>query len=126
MLFVGRGARRGRGGPPGFTRFPRLVEPALLYLLVNRGGAHGYDLIDQVNRLAICDTEVDAGAVYRALRDMEDNGLVRSTWDTTRRGPAKRDYEVTQTGIAHLKAWADILRRRGEMMVAFADDCDNL
>ncbi|NSW56723.1 MAG: helix-turn-helix transcriptional regulator [Armatimonadetes bacterium] len=103
-----------------------MVEPALLYLLAKRDSTHGYDLIQQANELGICETTVDAGAVYRALRQLEDAGLVESTWDTTGGGPARRDYAVTDAGRAHLKAWADVLRRRAEMMSRFAQLCDEI
>ena len=124
------GSRGGRGfgptGPPRFGKLPRLVEPALLYLLAKSGRTHGYDLINEANRLAVCDTAVDAAAVYRALRQMEEGGLVRSAWDTARGGPARRDYEITPAGRTHLKAWAEMLRRRGQAMLEFATACDEL
>ena len=122
----GPGGGRGRGGGGGFGRFPRLVEPALLYLLAQSDTTHGYDLIAQANDLAICDTVVDAGAVYRALRGMEGEGLVASDWDTSRGGPAQRDYSITPQGRAHLQSWAEVLRRRGETMLGFARLCDEL
>jgi len=102
------------------------VEPALLYLLSKKERAHGYDLIAQANELAICDTVVDAAAVYRVLRQMEEGGLAQSDWDTSGGGPAKRVYEITPAGEEHLKAWADTLRRRAQSMLDFAGECDSL
>jgi len=105
---------------------PRLVEPTLLYLLAKTNKAHGYDLIEQANELPVCDTTVDAGAVYRVLRQMEASGLVASSWDTEGGGPARRDYEITVAGKTHLNAWAEMLRRRGESMLRFANDAETV
>lgn len=122
-----RGGRgHGQGGQGCFGRFPRLVEPALLYLLTKSDSVHGYDLIEQANALGICETTVDAGAVYRALRQLEEAGLVESAWDTSGGGPARRDYQVTDAGRAHLKAWAEVLRARAQMMTRFAELCEEI
>jgi len=120
------GPGMGRGGPPRFGKLSRMVEPALLYLLARDGKSHGYDLIARANELAICDTAVDAGAVYRSLRQIEDSGLVLSDWDTSRGGPARRDYEITPAGRTHLKAWVEMLRRRGQAMLEFSAAYDKL
>ena len=95
-------------------------------MIAKAGRAHGYDLINEANRLTVCDTTVDAAAVYRTLRHMEENGLTRSTWDTAGGGPARRQYQITPAGKAHLKAWAEMLRRRGQTMLEFSAACDEL
>lgn len=82
------------------------LQPCLLVLLVERGD-HGYDLVNRLRELHVVDG--DAGAVYRALRGLERNGLVRSTWQTSAAGPARRTYEVTDAGRADLARQADLL-----------------
>lgn len=43
-----------------------------------------------------------AGTVYPILQRLESLGWIQSSWesDTTRRGPRRRFYEVTQAGAA--------------------------
>ena len=58
------------------ARVERFAEPALL-LLVSQGSTHGYELLERLPSL-IGEERVDVGNVYRALRALEDDGLVVS------------------------------------------------
>jgi PadR family transcriptional regulator PadR len=107
-------------------KLSRLVEPALLYLLSHGEAAHGYDLLEAVNGLGLSDVPIDPGTVYRHLRALEADGFVVSQWDTGSAGPARRVYEVTEAGQERLDEWAQVLTRRGEAMVAFAERCKTL
>jgi PadR family transcriptional regulator PadR len=82
------------------------LQPCLLLLLRERSD-HGYDLVNRLRVLHAVDG--DAGAVYRALRGLEKAGMVRSSWQTSEAGPARRTYQVTPLGIATLDRQADIL-----------------
>ena len=63
--------------------------------LLAGGPAHGYAIVGELTDLGITTGAVDVGQVYRTLRDLEEAGQVRSTWQTGT-GPARRDYEVTE------------------------------
>ena len=56
---------------------------------------------------------VDGGRVpQRTLRQMENDGLCESKWDTTNGGgPARRVYSITDTGEAYLEFWAKALEQ---------------
>lgn len=83
----------------------RLVRPAMLTLLA-REPLHGYELRKRCEGLALFHGQPpDAAGLYRALREMEDEGLVLGAWDTPGRGPAKRRYAITLTGQACLSRW---------------------
>jgi len=97
-----------------------LVEPTLLYLLAKRGMTHGYEMVAEANRLGLSDGEIDAGAVYRTLRQMERDGLVCSTWHTGGGGPARRTYELTPAGRDRLREWSAVIGRLAARMVEFA------
>jgi DNA-binding PadR family transcriptional regulator len=58
-------------------------------LLLSEGQSHGYDLLV---RLADFGVKVDPGGLYRTLRAFEREGLVRSRWETSDAGPARRTY----------------------------------
>jgi PadR family transcriptional regulator, regulatory protein PadR len=84
------------------------IQPWLL-LLLSEAGAHGYDLLERLNENV--DTRgVDPGFLYRTLRQFEEDGLVKSSWDVEGRGPARRVYEITPDGVEYLHAWADHIR----------------
>jgi poly-beta-hydroxybutyrate-responsive repressor len=82
----------------------RFLQPCLL-LLIGESPGHGYDLLE---RLADFGFERDPGGLYRALRSMEGEGLVRSEWQQSAAGPGRRRYELTVTGLERLQssAWA--------------------
>jgi hypothetical protein len=89
---------RRRIGPGEYdvrARVERFGEPAVLLLLRERP-AHGYDLLEQLPKLT--GERVDMGNLYRFLRLLEAEGLVRSEWDDAAPGPSKRIYELTDEG----------------------------
>ncbi len=89
------------------------VQPRLLLLLVQQPD-YGYALLERLGDEPGM-PGVDPGLLYRTLRQMEREGLTRSTWDTEGQGPARRRYEVTPEGVEMLHAWAvriDQTRRR--------------
>lgn len=71
------------------------LRPCLLLLLAE-GTSHGYELLDQVGALGL--DRVDPGGLYRCLRAMDEEGLVRSAWEPSATGPARRTYQLTEEG----------------------------
>ncbi len=100
-------------------RVERFVEPVVL-LLLGEGGEHGYELLDRVAQL-IPGERIDMGNLYRLLRALEEDGLVRSEWDESLPGPAKRTYELTDEGRDLLRAWAKALRETQSVVQGFLD-----
>jgi PadR family transcriptional regulator PadR len=112
MRFTGRGPRtrfHHAGRWHVRSRIERFVEPALL-LLLSEQPAHGYELVEPVSQL-VPDERVDMGNLYRVLRALEEDGLVRSEWDAAAPGPAKRRYELTPQGRELLRAWVKALQQ---------------
>jgi len=79
--------------PVGLPR--NYLRPCLLLLLAE-GTSHGYELLNQISALGL--DRVDPGGLYRCLRAMDEEGLVRSTWAPSTSGPARRTYELTDEG----------------------------
>lgn len=92
------------------ARVERFSEPALLLLLRERPGAHGYELLEALGELAGAGRS-DMGNLYRLLRALEDEELVRSQWDEAAPGPARRRYWLTPVGERLLREWAGALAR---------------
>jgi poly-beta-hydroxybutyrate-responsive repressor len=109
--------RPGRWGVRG--RVERFVEPAVLLVLAEAPG-HGYDLKEQVLELAGGD-RADVTNLYRVLRQLEIEGIVRSSWDTTGGGPARRVYRLTKHGRVLLDQWAVALRELSTTVDRFVD-----
>jgi PadR family transcriptional regulator, regulatory protein PadR len=100
-------------------RVERFVEPALLLLLAERR-AHGYELLERIAEL-IPGERVDMGNLYRLLRALEEDGIVRSEWDESVPGPAKRTYELTDEGRDLLRAWAKALAQTQVVVQSFIE-----
>lgn len=94
------------------------LQPCLLLLLRERPD-HGYELAARLKPMH--DGDGDAGGVYRALRGLERNGLVRSEWETSDVGPARRTYHVTPAGIDSLAQQARGLQTIHEALHVFLE-----
>jgi PadR family transcriptional regulator PadR len=106
----------GRCCPPGgWVR--GFIQPWLLLLLLQKP-SYGYELMERLAQ----DEETpdsDPGLLYRTLRQLEEEGLVRSAWDTEGRGPARRLYQVTPEGVEYIHAWAIKIRRTRQRLDRF-------
>jgi PadR family transcriptional regulator, regulatory protein PadR len=89
------------------ARVERFAEPAVL-LLLREHSVHGYELLEQLPELT--GERVDMGNLYRFLRLLEAEEIVRSDWDDDAPGPSKRVYELTDEGRVLLDAWTGALR----------------
>lgn len=117
-----RGRRRkwmgGKGRVPCPTRIYRFMEPCLL-LLLHRGSSHGYSLQDELKEFGFAEAPVDPSMVYRALREMEAQGLVASAWDTEGSGPPRRVYQLTRQGNQYLAQWVADLQETDRVLHSF-------
>lgn len=99
-----RRSDEGMAAPAGLPR--NLIVPYTLLFLKN-WSAHGYQILQTLAMLGFA--AVDPATVYRALRQMEREGLVLSSWETGVSGPARRTYQITQNGEEFLGQWAEAL-----------------
>lgn len=121
------GHHRGRGRRRRRRRVLQFLQPCLL-LLLRRDEAHGYVLLTELERFGFDPERLDPSLVYRALREMEDEGWVQSHWDEESQGPKRRVYALLQEGEEQLTFWIDDLRRTREeinhLLKAFEDQDD--
>jgi PadR family transcriptional regulator PadR len=94
------------------------VRPCVLLLLAE-GTAHGYELVEQVRDLGL--VNADAAGVYRCLRAMDEEGLVRSRWEPSTVGPARRTYVLTAEGARRLAALSGALSQAAAILGGFLD-----
>src|SRR3982750_1470726 len=101
------------------ARGERFVEPSLLLLLRERP-LHGYELLERIPELGV-EGRVDIGNLYRLLRALEEEGLVRSEWSADLPGAAKRTYELTDEGRRLRDRWAEALGRAQGTIASFLE-----
>ena len=101
----------------------RFAEPIVLLAIAQMGEAHGYQIAQEAEKMAVTHAGLDSGVIYRTLRRLEAAGRVRSSWDTSGGGPARRVYVLTESGRQHIGEWAQVLGDVTGSLQALARDC---
>jgi len=99
------------------TRIQRFLQPCLLLLLKIKP-SYGYELLENLQQFGF-DELPDPATAYKNLRLMEQEGWVRSKWDTAGAGPARRIYQVTREGEDLIHSWVVAIRRTQESLNTF-------
>ena len=73
------------------------------------GPAHGYAISRWIANTSRNDLKIEEGALYPALRRLEERGWIESAWQTTDTGREARVYTLTDAGRrgtkSELAAW---------------------
>jgi DNA-binding PadR family transcriptional regulator len=103
-----------------------LLGYALLGLL-HQKPASGYDLRKIFTETPMAGYSDSPGAIYPALRRLEDQKLVHGTVESASGLRQRKVFSVTPAGMAALKKWLtspfgqeDVARRLNELMLRFA------
>jgi DNA-binding PadR family transcriptional regulator len=80
-----------------------MLRPCVLAHLVGGDTVYGYELHHWLLGVGV---ECDLGTVYRALNTMESEGLLHSTWERTTGGRSRRRYELSESGMDMVDAYA--------------------
>ncbi len=90
---------------------------AFLLLELLRLPSYGYDLIRRLAGYGF-KRATEPGVVYKVLRSLEEAGAIRSKWTPQESGPARRYYQITDSGrellrrrTYHLKRQMDRIKR---------------
>jgi poly-beta-hydroxybutyrate-responsive repressor len=100
--------------PP--VRPNNLLMPLVLMSL-RQWNSYGYELMEKT--ATFWEEAINPGTLYRTLRQMENNGDIESTWETSENGPARRMYAITDAGVADLDLWMASLEQYQLNMDAF-------
>jgi PadR family transcriptional regulator PadR len=103
------GVARAAGKVSRFELAPprRFVLPAILLLLSERPG-YGYELVARLAEFRL--GHVDRPAVYRALAQLESDGLAQASSQNGTVGQARRVYHVTSLGERALRVWMGVIK----------------
>ena len=89
----------------------RFMQPSILMGLYAKP-SYGYELIQNIQRFGFVEGLAPPGMIYRHLRQMEEDGLVSSQWETVGVGPAKRIYQLTDDGKQMLGIWIEYIEQQ--------------
>ena len=113
----------GRGwwpGPPGFPRGPKAsrgdVRAAILALL-REGPRNGYQIMSEIDERSGGAWRPSPGAVYPALQQLADEGLVEAEESSGR-----RTFSLTEAGRRHIEENPETARAAWESMAADTAD----
>ena len=94
--------------PCSGVNLPRFVQPVILAILA-RGPLHGYLVAQRLAETPLFRKQPpDATGVYRVLKGMEQNGVLRSDWERGG-GVARRSYAISEKGRSCLAQWGRTL-----------------
>jgi PadR family transcriptional regulator PadR len=112
--------KRGEARVPGFRGVearPRNWLVPVILLSLREWNSYGYELMERAAAFGF--EAMNPGTLYRTLRQMEKEGIVESTWETSRGGPARRMYTITDAGRSYLDFWAKSLEQYQQTMETF-------
>ncbi len=89
----------------------------VILLCLREWNSYGYELMERAATFGF--EAMNPGTLYRTLRQMEKEGIVKSTWETSKGGPARRMYSITDAGEAYLEFWARSLEQYQKTMDTF-------
>ena len=111
-----QGATSGAAGHLARFAFapPRhFVLPAVL-LLLSEEPSYGYQMVKGLRAFRFGD--VDRPAVYRALAQLEKDGLVQSWSAESKAGQARRVYGLTEDGERALRTWMGVVKEERDAL----------
>jgi poly-beta-hydroxybutyrate-responsive repressor len=104
-------------GARGVEARPRNWLVPVILLSLREWNSYGYELMERAAAFGF--EAMNPGTLYRTLRQMEKDGIVESSWETSRGGPARRMYTITDAGRAYLDFWAKSLEQYQQTMETF-------
>ncbi len=105
---------------PGSGRQERYIQASIL-LGLDIGPSYGYELISTIQSYGFIEGDAPPGMVYRHLRQMEEDNLVQSEWETKQAGAAKRIYTITGEGREVLSYWITFMSNKAEKLNHFVE-----
>jgi transcriptional regulator len=86
----------------------------LILKALSSGPAHGYGVLEWLERTVGEQVLVEEGTLYPALHRLEDRGWIRASWGVSENNRRAKFYELTGPGRERLAAdgreWAEFAR----------------
>ncbi len=101
----------------GSCHYPGRGHVKLLILrLLHANPSHGYQIMEDLERITAGNYVPETGSIYTILRRMEKKGLVTSKWMNNESGANRRVYTLTKEGIQVLREGLKMVRQRRQLM----------
>ncbi len=107
-----------KNNKPGSNRQERYLQATILLGLISNP-SYGYELIGNMQSYGFIDGDAPPGMIYRHLRQMEEDNLVQSQWETKEAGAPKRIYTITEEGKEVLDFWVKFMAKKAKKLNDF-------
>ena len=88
----------------------------LILRILHEKPSHGYQIMEELEKITVEKYIPEPGAVYTILRRMDERGVVTSEWEKKEAGADRRVYTLTEAGVKVLKERLEIVKRRSQLM----------
>lgn len=78
------------------------TKPIVLAIL-KKGESYGYEIIQQVRAITGGELDWSEPMLYPFLKRLERDGLIKSQWRFSEKGPLRKYYQLTKSGLAELE-----------------------
>ena len=104
----------GRHGPCHYSG-GGLIQLLVLRILHEKP-SHGYQIMEELEKITSEKYIPEPGAIYTMLRRMEEKEFVTSKWEKKETGADRRVYTLTETGVKVLKEGLGMVKKRRQLM----------
>jgi PadR family transcriptional regulator, regulatory protein PadR len=95
-----------------------MASPLVLTILAE-GNSYGYAILKRVRELSGGELEWSDGMLYPLLHRLERLGHIRAEWGSSPEGRRRKNYEITESGLAQLadqqRQWRTATRALGAL-----------
>jgi len=104
----------GRHGPCHYSG-GGLIQLLVLRILHEKP-SHGYQIMEELEKITSEKYIPEPGAIYTMLRRMEEKEFVTSKWEKKETGADRRVYTLTEAGVKVLKEGLEMVKKRRQLM----------
>ena len=88
----------------------------LVLRILHEKPSHGYQIMEELEKITSEKYIPEPGAIYTILRRMEERCLVTSEWEKKEAGADRRVYTITQAGLTVLREGLEMVKGRRQLM----------
>ena len=93
---------------------PQGTLELMILTIVNRGPIHGYGIAQRLAAMSKGVFLVNAGSLFPMLYKLEQDGLLKATWDSTENNRQAKYYRLTRAGKRKLEKeerwWSQVVQ----------------
>src|SRR4030066_799727 len=96
----------------------------LVLRILHEKPSHGYQIMEELEKITAEKYIPEPGAIYTMLRRMEERTLVTSEWEKKEAGVDRRVYTIPEHGVKVLQEGMEMGKSRGQLrgsLVRFDD-----